>query len=814
MWNVCRVRMVEGGPFDRSLPVKRAAYGVCAMILLLLLPSAVAGAQEAGPTLEIALGFDGYCRGAWCPVSVVIANEASDIEGELRLFFASDGDVYAREVVLPAHSRKAYTLLLPFETRSTSRLNVRLSSGDQELASDQVRLTWLEEDDRLCGVVASDPSALSFLGDLAPAGGEAVSAVAALDLATLPPDPLGWEGLSVLVLSDTDTAALDPDQRRALEIWVAHGGHLIVGSGASSNAASGVADLLPVVVGGTRSVDELTALGELIDAPVAPGPYPVSEAVLRDGTALIQQSDLILLARRELGMGRVDFLAFEAGLNPFASPGDNVRLWRWILEAGDVGTRPVSVRNSASAQSAVNIIPELSFPSTGQILAFMLVYTVLIGPINYLVLRKTDRRELAWLTIPLLILLFALAAYFIGLQIRGGSAIVHELAVVVVPGGSRMGRVMQVVGIFSPRRTHYDVHVREAGARSLPVDSYSMVEGQPLHVFEEAGDSTLDALRVDVGGIWPFVAEGYAEIPPVESDLRLVKEVYADCLVGTIRNGEIALEDAVLLIGNDVRLIGDLEPGAVHSLDRTISQGGLSFQGIPERVMVGAPSYWDDPETNRRYQFLQALFGSDTVWYGGALLGPMPVGAPYGIYLTGEARLEPGVYLVGWADGDAYLPVTVVDQRFSTLSTVLYIFKLPVLPPDAGAGLDLSAGLFQRDVVASEGYVTAQSSGFYLEANAELILRFTAWPDVMIHHVDMLTLEATRGYPSTGGGSVAISLWDWRHGRWELVDADWGVNRIPGAGDYVSSSGSVLVDLQAGSVALNVDDIKIAIEGR
>jgi hypothetical protein len=77
----------------------------------------------------------------------------------------------------------------------------------------------------------------------------------------------------VLILNDVDTTALSGEQRQALETWVAHGGHLIVGGGAgAARTVAGLADpstalrqgsehgLLPVTVGGTRSVDDLRAL--------------------------------------------------------------------------------------------------------------------------------------------------------------------------------------------------------------------------------------------------------------------------------------------------------------------------------------------------------------------------------------------------------------------------------------------------------------------------------------------------------------------------------------------------------------------------
>jgi len=462
--------------------------------------------------MSVTAGFDGYCHASgWCPVYVVLSNEEADIEGELRVAGdTTDPDVYSRLVVLPANSRKGYFLYVPSDN-SFSRLVVQLLADGELISSRSVTVSWLDEQSRLYGVASSDPSALNFLNDVAPAGARA--AVAHLGLQSLPSDPLGWESLDVLILNDVDTTQFSGEQRRALEAWVAHGGHLIVGGGAgAARTASGVANLLPVVVGGARSIDDLWALGEQFGAALSTGPYAVSEVVLEDGEPLIEQGDLVLLARRVYGAGKVDFVAFDAGLNPFVRWDDNSRLWEQIVGTRVVGARGLVVRNGYNARDAVNTIPGLELPSTLQILAFMLVYTLLIGPVNYVVLRKLDRRELAWLTIPVLIACFTGCAYLTGFQVRGTVAIVHRLAAVYVPQGASVGRVSQVVGLFSPRRTNYDVRVIGAQVREI-ADSYygGPAAGSRLRVFEEADGVTVADLRVDVGGIQPFVAEGYVD---------------------------------------------------------------------------------------------------------------------------------------------------------------------------------------------------------------------------------------------------------------------------------------------------------------
>jgi hypothetical protein len=762
-----------------------------------------ADAQPGGPTMTVAVGFDGYCRDSgWCPVVAILSNEGPDVEGELRI--AATGapgspavSVYARQVLLPAHSRKAYSLLIPSDEFSPrSGLRVELVAQDRVLAWRQAAVTWLDQEDRLYGVASSSPSALNFLADVAPAGGRA--AVAHLSLESLLRDPLGWEALDVLILSDVDTSALDGEQRRALETWLSHGGHLVVGGGPGiTRTIVGVAGLLPVTVGGVRSVDALPAVGEWLDAPVAAGPYAVAETVLGDGEVLVEQGDgqgqLILLARRAYGAGTVDFLAFGADLNPFPRWDDNARFWEFIVGEGRTQVSRLAVQNVYNAREAVNAIPGLELPSMLQILAFMLVYTLLIGPVNYVVLRKLDRRELAWLTIPLLIVGFTACAYVTGFQIRGGTAIVHRLAAVYVPQGASVGRACELVGLFSPRRTTYDVRVTGAGVHPVSDDYYGGPAAQPLHIIQETGAATVTGLRVDVGGIRPFLVEGYVDVPDIETDLRLAGDASGALrLEGTVRNGDVPLEGVVLLAGDQEQQLGDMEAGESVPVHMVIGSGLPPFEDLPERIL-GPGSYWDDRSLYRRYQFLQALFST-----------------------RDPGVLEAGVYLVGWAEEKVPLPVEVVEHPFSTVETVLYVYTLSVAGVEPGATVVIPSGLITRETVDVTGFVDIQPGRIHIEPEAGVMFRFVVWSGVAVRQFDELELEL-RDYSVSGSyrTSPAVFLWNRKLGAWEGLDLGWGRHLIQNADTYVSPSGAILLRLEADAgLPVEMESLSISLKGQ
>ncbi len=757
-------------------------------------------AQGPGPAMDVSVGFDGYCRAGdayWCPISVILSNDEADIEGRLRVMMdgtGSDSNTYVKPVLLPARSRKAYTLYFPASSSAyRTRLSIELlngKEGDQLLALQPADVIWLDASEQLYGVISSRSSALNFLSDL-----NAVS-VATVSLERLPENSLGWEGLTALILNDVDTSALTRDQRRALSIWVSHGGHLIVGGGAgAARTATGVADLLPVTIGGSRSVERLWALGEWVGASSEGGPYAVAGSSLRDGDVLVGQDDLSLIATRSHGAGKVTWLAFDASLRPFSEWDDNLLLWDMTVGTWEARATHFTIQNDYSVQNAINAIPGLQLPSTLQLLAFMLIYTVLVGPVNYLVLRKMDRRELAWLTIPALILGFSGCAYATGFQIRGAKAIVHRLAVAYVPEESNMARVRQVVGVFSPRRTTYDVAIADVGVREISASSYGWPDRQALHVVEEADRALLTDLRVDVGGIRPFFAEGYVDTPPIESDLKVDTTLTGDMWVsGTIRIGDTPLENAVILSGYYEQRLGDLEAGeevSVH-ISYTGASSSIGYQ-LPERILGTAP-YWDDRKLYRRYQFLQSFITHD-----GSAMTP----------------LKDGIHLLGWVE-DAPLAIDVVDRPSSLVGTTLYVYALPVTGVQSGIQVNIPPGLIPCEVESSIDSWNTWTGGMgHMEPNSKIELWCPIWEGVEITQVDKLQLEwqgASYGAPSD---PPEIALWNHETGDWREFNFGWGTHVIPVSEPLVLPKGGIRVQLISGAEqSVEIEQLSFSIEGQ
>jgi hypothetical protein len=327
-------------------------------------------------------------------------------------------------------------------------------------------------------VVTGNPTALSSLSWPVPGGPQ--PQVQLLSPLQLPNVSAALGGFSAIVLDDADTSSLSPAQGRALEAYVEEGGTLVVAGGLSyaSDTAGLPAGLLPVRVLGLRSF-RLPELARLVGAPVPSQPAEVDRLRVLPGAAtVLSEGDNPLVVQAQLGTGDVVFAAFDPAAAPLAgwsgAAALEARLVAPAYEAGyDGGSQVVfagkgfvsTVTNGSAA--AFNSTPGAVGPQvTGSALApylyqmpgaslpkpelyglLLLGYVLLIGPASFLVLRKLQRRQLAWVALPCVATAAAVAAYATGAGISRGP-LSDEIDVARLAPGSHLVQVTSLGAVY------------------------------------------------------------------------------------------------------------------------------------------------------------------------------------------------------------------------------------------------------------------------------------------------------------------------------------------------------------------------------
>lgn len=610
--------------------------------LLLTLPALVQ-AQTSAPlpsgapallrlTAEPLMG--GNVRaGSWLGVRVHLENDGPAVRGEVRLTNgAQQGSRYSVEVELPTGARQDH-LVYSQPTWSGGRLTASLVVDEETRLEQRFTLTAIDPYTTTVVIVAERPEAIApAIRGLVGAPGQNMVRVLTVAPEDLPSRAEAWAIIDRLVWQDVDPARLSPEQLDALATWVGAGGRLIVAGGQAGIA--GVAglpeELLPFVPTSTIDVPARD-LGSLVgELPAGTPPLPALTGGLTRGSVITWSDGHPIAAQVAVGQGLVSLVGIDPTVPAIAgAPGAN-GMWRRVIgPLTGQALNPLMLQDDSQIVAALNSLPAVALPDLGLLFALLAVYIALIGPINYLILRRIDRREWAWVTMPVLVLVFSVGTYLVGMGLKGTDVIVDQLAIVRAAAGSDRGLAQAYVGIFSPNRRTFDVAVGEDALLANPAYQAQAQGGVPLDVV--GGESArLRGYEVGFGVLRTFRAEAPVAAPRVVADLT-----YRDgVLEGTLTNrSEEALESVAVTWAGQAALVPKLEPGA--SADIRLDIGGRTSRTDRLAMMVIPGARPGDQTAFVRRAILDQVTGyRNTLGTGGLQANPVIIAFRPGPTLT------------------------------------------------------------------------------------------------------------------------------------------------------------------------------------
>ncbi len=616
-----------------------------------------------GLTIEAHALLQGHARvGSWMAVAVHVKNDGPAIDGELRAAGGPQGQTrFSVAAPLPTTSDK--TIVLYVQPPAFGReLEIDLVEGGQTIAKTKATFTIHDASQLIVGVVAERASDIVGDIDLQANQQQLAPVVIPLTPADLPDRVEAWDALDRIVWQDTDSALLTDTKLASLRGWVAGGGRLVIagGTGGPAMLSAFPDDLLPYRPTATVDVAAASLASLVGTVPAGSADLPALGGTLIAGRALLTSGDRVIAADRAYGSGAVTILGFDP-TTKWISQGDASRtLWRRVLP-----TRISSglvVGDDSQLVGAVAQTPSLALPPIGGLVGLLGAYILLIGPINYLVLRRIDRREWAWITMPALIGVFAVSAYVFGATLRGSDVLINQVAVVRGAPGATDGTAQVYVGVFSPARGTYQVSIPGRTLLSSPT-SGDAFGGAPtaasLDVVQGETGSRVRDLDVGFGSLRTIRADTSAAVPLIHTDLVLRD----GALKGTITNdSQVTLLRPAVVLGGNVQVLADLAPGARVDVSLPIvsNQFGIQLSDKVVGQLQFDSSQFTPDQSNQyiRHTILDALtydpnFGS-----------------------TGTLSAD-GAVILAWGDG-GLLPVEIAGQHARTTGKILYYLPAAV----------------------------------------------------------------------------------------------------------------------------------------
>ncbi|MCX7859818.1 MAG: hypothetical protein N2385_06990 [Chloroflexus sp.] len=619
-------------------------YLLLTLLVALIVAPLPALAQQPSPiTITVQAGLDGqgaFRANYWLPVRVTLANDGPDRRVTLEWRDLGSASLTQRYTIdLPGGARKQIT----FPVMQAGRSAVLVATADgEEIFRQRVNLNQLSDVQFVIGLLSADPAVLSSVAT-ADFGNGQRAMILPLDPALLADDPLLLSAFDAIAVREL-TTDLRPAQRDALLAWVQQGGVLLIGGGAvGETAIRAFADILPVTVGPLRRdvpVVELERLANLSGISNVVPSLTANTVTLRPNALALTKDGLI--SQTAIGAGKAIFAAFDLAMLR-AWPGES-KLWTTVLDLQpqlDIGASFRFGFNDL-LQSSLNtaLFP---LPSTIALLALIGAYIIIIGPVNFLVLRRLRRLEWAWVTTPLLVVMFLGGAYGMSFVLRGTQVQVLQLAIVQTAATGGDAITTTFAGIFAPQRQSYTLATAESALVSpLQTEERLMIEQSDTGL-------TIPDFLLDAAAFRTLIVE-QTTISPASIRHQIAQN--GTSWSGTIANtSSITLRDVMVVRQDDMQWIGPLAPGAEVEINLSADNNNFLRDFMPA-----------EPNSlfNRTF-VLENLF-----WYVSSRLFPVQ---------QGPAIPGDDLYLIGWSDQT--LPAVRIDGvPTTTRGETLYIIAL------------------------------------------------------------------------------------------------------------------------------------------
>lgn len=596
----------------------RISIGIAAVILA----TTASAAEPLAMTLEPV--FQGFTPSySATPVVVRVSNDGPDAEGELRIRSDTFDMVYPVSVPRGGVQRLvAYPTLEYSGLRLTLRTNrgslrQHIPPGFPPTAQGEVVL-----------MISDAFGELAFLRTMSaqPAQLRGAGFSDAYCRPEMAPDrPVGYEGVSTIFLGH-GAERLSDAQIQALRSWTVTGGSLIfVGGDRTAVLSDPRWDRVRPAKGfRARTLAKSEVLSQ-VGGWIEPGKVTLLDGTPAAGSTVLRNGKVLVSAEKPVGMGRAVYLAFD----PFSKqligwPGRGSALRRvarlgmihrggaLLATYGQISTleypmAPATAVDPPGSATAAPFVPQApvapsaddpfsaTLPPTERIFQVLGAYFIVVIPLNFLLLKRLKRGELAWVTAPLISLAFAGILFTSAQALYSAKTSTSTSGLLVAQEGIPEAMFIGTSQIFIPESGGYDLGLKDVDGFGFDDSINYGAYGPRRNDNMELGASdhgTVEVKRMRAKNLTfremtyrqKFEAGGWF-------DFKVLKSTSQSVRVQVKNNGPYAVTQGYISAGHSLtKLPRALAPGDAATVEipmRTIRFKGGDWTTADPRIVTG-----------------------------------------------------------------------------------------------------------------------------------------------------------------------------------------------------------------------------------
>ncbi|ALS78128.1 hypothetical protein AUO94_05455 [Planococcus kocurii] len=751
-------------------------------------------------TIDSSAGFQNkvkYEKGL--PLQFTVTNEGSAFSGDLVLSFSETYNLGAG-MALPIDLAEGESKTLQIASSGLSDMYYSGAPSDQSIflfeggwekgksikfkGKKTIQPSYYTPMSLFVATLTDNPDRLSPLKQLNVPTSEGIEVFHLNQLKefTLPTEVQAWDMIDYLVIDEFAYSDLPASTQKAVLQWIQQGGHVVTGSTTNLQAELGnLSEYLPL------------ELADVTDVKV-PGletAVPVFQATVKEGaTAKLQKDGQVFAATQSVGSGSLTQMSFSLGDETVSTQKGYSQMMSSFFPA--VATNS----NSMGGQSildymtyevgSVNELFESFEVSKPFILAIVLLYILLIVPVLYIVLKKKDKREYAWVIIPAVAVLTSIGLFAFGAKDRIGNPQIQQTGFFEVDADSGL-KGYYVNSLLSNRGGNYQFTAPASTTMTSRIaNEFSSTEPYLSAMLERGATNSQMTLRdMRYWSVQSIMGQSYIED---SGDFAIDLTVADEKITGTIQNNfPFTVEEISIWTGTRLMDVGKLNPGETLKVNETVQSAILS-----PAAPVGQ-SYAYQPVANvkelekaRRQTLLSTSF--EQLSKNGK--------SPYVIAYT----------------KDAIVPITLENQRASVESVHLIAqsFK-PQLTLEGDITLNVDALTLDLVAANNTGFFENVSNDPYLYyfEPGEFDLTYTLPEEIELKKSTWTELALTKT-----GQNVTVSLFNVDSGSYEEI-TETNPKFAEKAKQYIGPEGAIKLKLKVTESSSNPEVVvpKVKLKG-
>lgn len=779
-------------------------------MLSIIMPNIKAYASKVSDDyeVEVTYGIEGrYKASKYLPVNIEVKALTSDFVGEVEVKVATDSsgsyDAFAKEVKINSGESVKVTIPVKFLENSKKAV-VCLKQNNKTIYEEKVLVSAgrVSAGNVFAGILSDDSTALGYLSNISfESNSNATAKIITVNLNAelIDSNSLNIDALDLVIINNYNMANLNEEQYKSLNNWVKNGGTLLIGSGANESKTIGNINKNYFNISSTgKSEENITLLNDNLN-------LIISSLNVQDGEVLLSDEEKNLAFSKVVGEGKIIVSAFDIGLEPFIS--SNASWWtvKSILSSVFNKLDSESYKGGYSdgnyiVNSLLDILPISSILGIGKLITILIIYALIIGVLLYLLLKKLNKRELIWIAVPIISVIFTFVIFLAASQSKIKDSIINKVNIVNLNENGK-GVVTGYIGIGNKNKG--DLTVKKDSTLEMTAisnDDDDDYNDQISYEFNTlrlkttyTGDNSyFTAYNNDALSMKKFKATGNEVVlSALDSDLNINNEI----LKGSVKNNfDSDITNLILVSGDNVWNLGALKKGEEIKIEDNSSEVNYGLQVYAEVIR---DEYYNEKwnkgnPRQEKYKNIERISNLLNLIASGNYLG------------------DNTSVFIAITDMDIDYSLDLDTKSISSYNTTALIQGVEIDFKDSEGNINYPEGFFKETIISKDNNISYDAYYGYIYGEGDIIFEYKIDKGISVNEITLK--QGSDRWGNTSGSGVIYYVYNYESNEYEEIKLARGYYEFKDLDKYLKEN-VLNIKLNVSGTKGNAMIPKIAVKG-